>query len=73
MLTKKILVSFLDRNWSPINSGVKMDTLPRRGEYVYMGMKYYEVINVIHSLDSKHMSCVIVSEVPNETKVKLID
>jgi hypothetical protein len=58
----KYTVSILDSKWQPIKRNVEMIIIPRRDEYVYMNEQYYEVLNVVHTLNEKQDIFVIVNE-----------
>lgn len=58
----KYTVSILNSKWQPIKRNVEMIIIPRRDEYVYMNEQYYEVLNVVHTLNEKQDIFVIVNE-----------
>jgi hypothetical protein len=62
----KYTITILNSKWIPIKSNLKVDTIPRSGEYIYLGEQYYEVLNVVHSIDKNHQIFVIVSELENQ-------
>ncbi len=39
-----------------------MDIVPQRDEYIYMDDKYYNVLNVVHSMGKKHNILVVIDE-----------
>jgi hypothetical protein len=63
MFNKKNNVSILTTKWEPIKRGLKLSTIPRRDEYILIENEYYEVINVIHTLDSSENIFIIVSKI----------
>ena len=64
--SKKYTVTFLNSKWEIVKSEIKLKTIPKRDEYVYMDNKYYDVLNVVHSISKKHKIFVIIQE----TKLK---
>lgn len=62
MFNTKYTISLLDSKWSPLKTSIKLMVIPRSGEFVYVNGQYYEVLNVIHSLDKKHNVFIIVKE-----------
>ena len=60
MFNTKYTISLLDSKWSPLKTTIKLAVIPRSGEFVYVNGQYYEVLNVIHSLDKKHNVFIIV-------------
>ena len=64
--SKKYTITFINSKWEIVKSGVKMDVIPQRDEYIYMDDKYHSVLNVVHSMGEKHNILVII----DETKLK---
>ena len=58
----KYTVTILNSKWNPIKRNVEMFIIPRRDEYIYMDEQYYEVLNVVHTLNEKQDIFVIVNE-----------
>ncbi len=54
MYRRKYTVTFIDSKWSIIKKNVKLDSIPRYGEYVFFDGVYHEVIQVIHEVLKKH-------------------
>jgi len=69
MFKKKYTVSMLDSKWIPIKRNVKMSFVPRRDEYVWIDEKYFVVLNVVHSITTKHEIFVVVEEQENNGPV----
>ncbi len=65
--SKKYTITFINSKWEIVKSDIKMKIVPQRDEYIYMDDKYYDVLNVVHSLGKKHNILVII----DETKLKL--
>lgn len=63
---KKYTVTFLNSKWETVKSEVKLKSIPQRDEYLYMDNKYYDVLNVVHSINKNHNIFIIIEE----TKVK---
>lgn len=59
---KKYTVTFLNSKWEIVKSDVKLNSIPQRDEYIYMNEKYYDVLNVVHSIDKTHQILVIIDE-----------
>lgn len=59
---KKYTVTFLNSKWEIVKSDVKLNSIPQRDEYIYMNDKYYDVLNVVHSIDKNHKILVIIEE-----------
>jgi len=70
MFKTKYTVSLLDSKWSVVKNNVKLYALPRKDEYIFFDGLYYEVLNVVHSVDNKHIIYVIINEVPYQHKTK---
>ena len=62
----KYNITILNSKWSPIKNGLRVKTIPKSGEYIYMDGQYYEVLNVVHTIDKTHEIFVIVSELENQ-------
>jgi hypothetical protein len=58
----KYTVTILNSKWNPIKRNVEMFIIPRRDEYIYLNEQYYEVLNVVHTLNEKQDIFVIVNE-----------
>jgi hypothetical protein len=65
--SEKYTITFINSKWEIVKSDIKMKIVPQRDEYIYMDDKYYDVLNVVHSLGKKHNILVII----DETKLKL--
>lgn len=59
---KKYTVTFINSKWEVVKSNVKLNSIPQRDEYIYMNEKYYDVLNVVHSIDKTHQILVIIDE-----------
>jgi hypothetical protein len=67
MFSKKYTVTLLNSKWEVVKSNVKLISIPKKDEYVFMDNKYYDVLNVIHTIEKEHKILIIVEE----TKLKL--
>jgi hypothetical protein len=65
--SKKYTVTFLNSKWEIVKNNIKMNIVPQRDEYIYMDDKYYNVLNVVHSMGKKHNILVVI----DETKLKV--
>jgi hypothetical protein len=68
MFKIKYTVSFLDSKWNLVKNNIKLYTVPRKDEYVFFDGLYYEVLNVVHTIDKNHSIYVIINEVPHQHK-----
>lgn len=59
---KKYTVTLLNSKWEIIKSDLKLNSIPQRDEYIYMNDRYYDVLNVVHSIDKNHKILVIIEE-----------
>lgn len=66
----KYTVSILNSKWHPIKRNVEMVIIPRRDEYIYLNEQYYQVLNVVHTLNEKQDIFVIVEEVSNNSNLQ---
>lgn len=69
MFITKYTTSLLNVKWEPIKRNLKLNVIPRIGEYLYFNEQYYEVINIIHMLDDKQEYFIIVNEIGAEIKI----
>ena len=67
---KKYTVTFLNSKWEVVKSETKLNSIPQRDEYIYMNDRYYDVLNVVHSIDKTHQILVIIEE--TKTKFDVI-
>jgi len=60
-------VTLLSITWDRILSNLKVQAIPRAGELIYATEmdKYFEVIKVIHAIQTKHDICLLVKEYTN--------
>ena len=65
--SKKYTVTFLNSKWEIVKSNVKLVSIPNRNEYIYMDNRYYDVLNVVHTIDKNHKILIIIEE----SKVKI--
>lgn len=68
MFKSNYTVSFLDSKWNVLKNKIKVYSLPRKDEYVFFDGLYYEVLNVVHTIDNNHAIYVIINEVPHQHK-----
>jgi hypothetical protein len=65
MFSKKYKVTILDSKWHPIKKSVKFSVIPRKDEFIWCDELYYQVLNVVHSMDKSHNIFIIVELVSN--------
>ncbi len=55
MFNNKYNITLLNTKWNPIKTGLKLGALPRKDEFIYLQdlNKYFEVISIVHSINSK--------------------
>jgi hypothetical protein len=69
--SKKYTVTFLNSKWEIVKSKIKLNVIPQRDEYVYMNDRYYDVLNVVHSIGDKHNIHIIIEETQTKFEVNL--
>ena len=57
-LSKNVILSMYN---NAMKSDVKLNSIPQRDEYIYMNDKYYDVLNVVHSIDKNHKILALIS------------
>jgi len=62
MFERKYTISILNSKWEEIKRNIKIDVIPRRDEFIYLDNQYYEVLNIVHTLDEKQDIFVIINE-----------
>jgi hypothetical protein len=62
MFRRKYTVSILNSKWVPIKRNVKLVIIPRADEYIYLNGKYYQVLNVVHTLNDNQDIFIIIEE-----------
>lgn len=70
--SKKYTVTFLNSKWEIVKSEINLKTIPQRDEYVYMDDKYYDVLNVVHSISKKHKILVVIEETKAKFELNLL-
>lgn len=68
MFFKKHKISILNSKWEEIKRNIKIDVIPRRDEFIYLDDQYYEVLNIVHTLDEKQDIFVIINELAVDPK-----
>ena len=63
MFNKKLKINLLSTNWELLKSNLSVNSVPTKDEYLYLEGSYFEVVNVVHSLDKKHSIFVIVKNI----------
>lgn len=66
MFETKYTVSILDSKWVPIKRNLKLKVIPRRDELIYLDEQYFEVLNVVHRLNTKQDIFIIINELAKE-------
>jgi hypothetical protein len=69
--SKKYTVTFLNSKWEIVKSKTKLNVIPQRDEYVYMNNRYYDVLNVVHSIGDQHNIHVVIEETKTKFEVNL--
>jgi len=64
-------ISILNSNWEPIMMNLKVKSIPRRDELIYLNDKYHEVINVIHMIKEKQDIFVIIRELEKQPIISI--
>ena len=75
LFSKKIKVTFIDKNWNKLKVNVKVDAIPRFNELIYLGkdMDYYKVTQVIHWPSKDSRIFIVIESLSNlEEKYKKI-
>ena len=67
MFSKKYTITLLNSKWEIVKPNIKLISIPKKDEYIFMDNKYYDVLNVIHTIEKEHKILIIVEE----TKIKL--
>ncbi len=62
MFNTKYTVSILDSKWQVMKRNLKLKVIPRKEEFIYLNNQYYEVLNIVHMLNTKQDIFVIVNE-----------
>lgn len=62
MFKRKYTTTIINSKWDVIKNNIKLDVIPRQYEYIYLDDKYYEVIKVIHKLESKQNIFIVIDE-----------
>jgi hypothetical protein len=70
--SKKYTVTFLNSKWEIVKSKIKLNVIPQRDEYVYMNDRYYDVLNVVHSIGDQHNIHVVIEETKTKFEVNLL-
>ena len=68
MFERKYTISILNSKWEEIKRNIKIDVIPRRDEFIYLDDQYYEVLNIVHTLDEKQDIFVIINELAVDPK-----
>jgi len=71
MFNKKYKITLLNFKWEPIIRSIKINVIPRSGEFIYVkeGLNsYYEVLNVIHDLSNNDETFIIVRKYDRKIK-----
>ena len=69
MFKRKYSVTILDEKWTQLKTDVRVEYIPRIDELLYLGDKYYRVLNVVHYLTDKQGIFLIVREFKYEIKL----
>lgn len=69
--SKKYTITFLNSKWEIVKSNIKLKSVPQRDEYIYMDNRYYDVLNVVHSINKNHEIFVVIEETNLKLDVNL--
>jgi hypothetical protein len=70
MFTRKYSVTVLDSKWKVVKNDLKIHTIPRKDELLFFDGLYYEVINIVHTLDQKQKIFVIVNVFKHQENIQ---
>ena len=65
MFKKKYKVVIIDSKWKILENNLKLEVLPRQKEYIWSGIKYYQVLNVVHNIKEPKVVSIIVDIIEN--------
>jgi hypothetical protein len=71
MFSRKYTATFLDSKWQVVKNKIKLDFIPRQGEYVFFNGLYHEVLNIIHEINDKTQKVrilIVINETPHQVK-----
>jgi hypothetical protein len=68
MFKQKYTITILNVKWEPIKTNIKLSIIPRRDEFIYLDNQYYEVLNVIHTLNERQGIFLIINDLPSNIK-----
>lgn len=69
MFNSKYNITLLDSKWNLIKNDVKITSIPRKGEFIYLIDRYYNVINIVHNINKKYNTIVIIEELNKENDI----
>lgn len=65
LFKKKYNILILNSKWEILEKNIKLEFLPRQNEYIWNGLKYYQVLNLVHNIEKIHQISIIVEEMTN--------
>ncbi len=66
MFSRKYNVTILNSKWEFIKKNIKLNIVPRKGEYLFIENQYYEIMIIVHNIiDEKQGIFLIVEPVEN--------
>jgi len=72
MFRIKYTVSILNSKWEVLKPSIKLFSIPKIDEFIYMDNMYFKVLNVVHSIDKKHGIFIVVEEFIQNSDKKII-
>jgi hypothetical protein len=72
MFRIKYTVSILNSKWAVLKPSIKLFSIPKIDEFIYMDNVYFKVLNVVHSIDKKHGIFIVVEEFIQNSDKKII-
>jgi len=62
MFKQKYTISIIDSKWNSIKRNLKVDAIPRKGEFIFFEEYYYNVVSVIHQITKKEAVIIVVDK-----------
>ena len=73
MFSKKYTVTLLNSKWEVLKRNLPIKFIPKKDEFIWTDGQYYEVVNIVHSIDKSQTVYIIVNELSSKPYIKSIE
>ena len=72
MFDKKYTLTLLNSKWEVLKKNLPITFIPKKDEFIWIDEQYYEVVTIIHSINTVQSVYIVVNELSSKPFIKSI-